>query len=353
MNQPEDYDVPTGHIPHPPSAEALFVRRVLVAAAIIVLLLALWRVSLVLILIFGGVLVAVVLRNLSEPLRRYLHIPDRLSLLITTAGLGIVIFVFFDLFGTLASQQFSSLVAQIPGAAEAARTWLNGTAIGREALSGLEGSSEAAIRLFGALPLAGGVLGGVGEIILILFVGIYFAADPPTYIAGVLRLVPPRRRARAGEILDAMGESLRKWLIGMTLDMLLLGVMTGLGMWMIGVPLPLALAVLSGVAVFVPYIGPFVAMIPGLLLALSVRPMLALYALIVYLIVLTIEGNISQPLLQRWTVSLAPVVNLLAILVFSPLFGIWGAVLATPLAVALSVLVQKVYIEDVLEGPGR
>jgi predicted PurR-regulated permease PerM len=101
--------------------------------------------------------------------------------------------------------------------------------------------------------------------------------------------------------------------------------------------------------VFVPYIGPAIATIPGLLLALSVRPMLALYAGIVYLIVLTIEGNISQPMLQRWTVSLPPVVNLLAILVFAPLFGLWGAVLATPLAVALWVLTQKVYIEDVLE----
>ena len=68
---------------------------------------------------------------------------------------------------------------------------------------------------------------------------------------------------------------------------------------------------------------------------------------------LTIEGNISQPLLQRWTVSLPPVVNLLAILVFAPLFGIWGAVLATPLAVALWVLIQKVYIEDVLDDRVR
>ena len=136
----------------------------------------------------------------------------------------------------------------------------------------MENSSEATVRLLGALPLAGGILGGIGEVILVIFVGIYFAADPPIYIAGVLRLVPPRRRLRARQILDAMGESLRKWLIGMTLDMLLLGVMTGIGMWLIGVPLPFALAVLSGVAVFVPYIGPLIATIPGLLLALSVSP---------------------------------------------------------------------------------
>ena len=349
----EDFDAPRGHIPHPQSAEALYVRRVLIAVLILVLLVVLWRVSLVLILVFGGVLVAVALRNLSEPLRRYLRIPDRLSLLIITVALGVVAFFFFAVFGRLAGQQFSALADQIPGAMRAARDWLNGYSIGREVLQAMENSSEATARLLGALPLAGGILGGIGEVILVIFVGIYFAADPPTYFAGVLRLVPPRRRLRARQILDAMSESLRKWLIGMTLDMLLLGVMTGIGMWLIGVPLPFALAVLAGVAVFVPYIGPLIATIPGLLLALSVRPLLALYAAIVYLIVLTIEGNISQPLLQRWAVSLPPVLNLLAILVFAPLFGIWGAVLATPLTVALSVLLQKVYIEDVLDDRVR
>jgi predicted PurR-regulated permease PerM len=348
MPQSDD-NVPHGHIPHAPSAEAVFVRRILVAALIVILLLALWRVSLVLILTFGGVLAAIALRNVSVPLGRILRLPDRVSVLIATVGIGLVVFGFFDLFGNMASDQFAALVSQIPGAVDSARAWLNGSVIGRQALSALEGSTAAAGQLLSALPLAGGILGGIGEVILIVVVGIYFAADPHTYVTGVLRLVPPRRRERARQILDVMGESLRKWLIAMTLDMLLLGVMTGVGMWLIGVPLPMALAVLSGVAVFVPYIGPAIATIPGLLLALSVSPTLALYATIVYLIVLTIEGNISQPMLQRWTVSLPPVVNLLAILVFAPLFGLWGAVLATPLAVALWVLTQKVYIEDVLE----
>ncbi|HEY0282123.1 MAG TPA: AI-2E family transporter, partial [Rhizomicrobium sp.] len=291
MPQSDD-NVPRGHIPHTPSAEVVFVRRILVAALIVVLLLALWRVSLVLILTFGGVLVAIALRNLSVPLGRVLRLPDRVSVLIATLGVGLVVVGFFDLFGTMASDQFAALISQIPGAVESARTWLNGTTIGREILSALENSTDAALRVLSALPLAGGILGVIGEVILVIAVGIYFAADPHTYIAGTLRLVPPRRRERARQIFDAMGLALRKWLTGMTLDMLLLGVMTGFGMWLIGVPLPMALAVLSGVAVFVPYIGPAIATVPGLLLALSVSPTLALYAAIVYLIVLTIEGNI-------------------------------------------------------------
>ena len=165
--------------------------------------------------------------------------------------------------------------------------------------------------------------------------------------------MPPRRRARAQEIVEAIGVALKNCLFGMTLDMLLLGVMTFIGLWAIGVPLPFALAVLSGAAVFVPYIGPAIATIPGLLLAFSVKPILAVWAALVYLVVLTIEAYVSQPLLQRWAVSLPAIFNLLAILVFAPLFGIWGAILATPLSVAVWVLVQKLYIEDVLEDRKR
>jgi len=111
-----------------------------------------------------------------------------------------------------------------------------------------------------------------------------------------------------------------------------------------------SLGVLTGVAVFVPYIGPAIATLPGVLLALSVSPTLALYAAIVYAVALTIEGNVTQPLLQRWAVSLSPVVNLLAIVAFGIIFGLWGAVLATPMTVALSVLIRMAYIEDVLEA---
>ncbi|MBV9692255.1 MAG: AI-2E family transporter, partial [Alphaproteobacteria bacterium] len=204
--------------------------------------------------------------------------------------------------------------------------------------------------LLQAIPLAGGVLGGLGEALLVLMVGIYLAADPGTYQKGVVRLFPPHRRLRVSHIMNATGDALQRWLMGMALDMLFVGTVTGVGLWLVGAPLPLALGLLTGVSVFVPYIGPLAAVIPGLLLALSVSPTLAFYAGLVYAVALTIEGNVTQPLLQRWAVSLSPVINLLAIVAFGIIFGVWGAVLATPLAVALSVLVRMGYIEDVLEA---
>jgi predicted PurR-regulated permease PerM len=342
------FDAPRGQIPHQPTPDAQFVRRVLIAALIVGLMLALWQVSLVLILLFGGIVVAVALRNIAGPMARKFRIPDRVALLITVLDLAAIAFAFFYFFGSLAGHQFSTLIDKLPGTINSAKGWLNESLIGRQLLGALYSNSSAS-RLIDALPLAGGVLGGLGEAALMIVVGIYLAADPPIYINGVLRLFPPRRRMRARQIIDAVGDAMRKWLFGMTLDMLMLGFMTFIGMSLIGVPLPFALAVMSGVAVFVPYIGPVIAMIPGLLLAFSESPIKALYAALVYLVVLTIEAYVSQPLFQRWAVSLPAIFNLLAILVFAPLFGVWGAILATPLAVALWVLIQMVYVEDVLD----
>lgn len=344
-----DFEAPRGSIPHQPTPDAVFVRRVLIAALVVVILLALWQVSLVLILTFGGIVVAVALRNIAAPVGRLLRVSDRVALLITVLDLSFIALGFAYFFGAMATHQFSALADRLPQTWQSIRAGLGDSLIGRQILGAMDSGGNPAERVLAALPLAGGILGGFGEALLMVIVGIYLAADPPAYIGGMLRLFPPRRRMRVHQVLDAIGEALQKWLFGMALDMLLLGVMTFIGMWLIGVPLPFALAVLSGVAVFVPYVGPAIAMIPGLLLAFSVKPVLALYAAGVYLVVLTIEAYISQPLLQRWAVSLPAIFNLLAILFFAPLFGIWGAVLATPLAVVFWVLVQKFYIEDVLD----
>jgi predicted PurR-regulated permease PerM len=352
MSEP-DFEAPHGSVPHQPSADSVFVRRVLLGGLAVGLLLALWQVSLVLILTFGGIVVAVALRNIAAPLGRWLRVPDQIALLITVLDVGFIALGFFYFFGAMASHQFSALVDRLPQTLESAKGWLDGSLLGRQIHVALDTSGNATERLTAALPVAGGILGGLGEALLMIVVGIYLAADPATYVNGMLHLVPPRRRMRTRQILDSVGVALQKWLFGMALDMLLLGVMTFIGLWAIGVPLPFALAVLSGVAVFVPYIGPAIATIPGLLLAFSVKPVLALYAAIVYVVVLTIEAYVSQPMLQRWAVSLPAIFNLLAILAFAPLFGIWGAILATPLAVVLWVLVQKIYIEDVLEDRKR
>ncbi len=268
--------------PQPPDSIGDFARKVLAGALIVAVLVAIWQINQVLVLGFGGIVVAVILRNMSAPIARYMRVSDHVALLITTLGLLGLAVAFFAVFGALAVGQFSALLNEIPGAIASGRHWLQSYTEGRWFLA-LLGNTQvpSGETLLQALPLAGGVVGGMGEALLVLLIGIYLAADPTTYVRGVVRLFPPGRRVRIGHMMDAMAAALRKWLIGMAFDMLFVGVVTGLGLWIVGVPLPFALAVLTGVSVFVPYIGPATATVPGVLLALSVSPTLALYAAIV------------------------------------------------------------------------
>jgi predicted PurR-regulated permease PerM len=337
--------------PPPDGSIVDFARRVLAGALIIAVLVALWMISQVLVLGFGGVVVAVVLRNMSAPVARALRVSGQIALLITTLGVAVLAIAFFAVFGTLVVDQFAALLKEIPSAVTTSRKWLQSYTEGRWLLVLLGHTPvPSGETLLQAIPLAGGVLGAFGEALLVILVGIYLAADPAPYVRDVVRLFPPHRRLRTAHIMNAMATALQRWLIGMALDMLFVGIATGLGLWIVGVPQPFALGVLTGVSVFVPYIGPAISSLLGLLLALSVSPTLALYAAIVYAIALTVEGNVTQPLLQRWAVSLSPVLNLLAIVAFGIIFGPWGAVLGTPMAVAMSVLVRMAYVEDILEG---
>jgi predicted PurR-regulated permease PerM len=328
-----------------------FIFKVLFVALVVVLLAAIYTVSLVFILSFGAIIVAAALNNLAAPLARNLHIPHRLALAIATLAILFVVGSFLLAFGAQAADQFTALAARLPQAWVRAREWLAEWALGRSLLNFIDSLPANGINnILSALPLAGGVLGWLANAAFILVIGIYIAADVKTYVDGAILILPPSRRQRARVILDAAGYDLRKWLIAMALDMLFLGVVTALGLWVIGAPFPFSLGAITGVAVFVPYIGPILSMIPGLLLALSVSPDRAVYALIVYVVALQLEGNISLPLLQRWTVHMPPAVTLLAIVAFGLLFGIWGVLLATPLAVVTMTIVRMAYVEDFLKA---
>jgi predicted PurR-regulated permease PerM len=290
---------------------------------------------------------------MAAPVAERLRISQHLALGLTTVASFLVSIAFLAAFGTRAADQFTLLAAQLPGAWEETRNWLDSWELGRWLLTiGEDAAVAAASTVISALPLASGVLGWIANIALILVMGIYLAADPQTYVDGAISLFPPTRRKRARQIIIAAGADLRKWLIAMTLDMLFLGTLVGVGLYMIGVPVAFALGILSGLSVFVPYVGPIVATVPGLLIALSVSPTLALSAAAVYIVSQQLEGNVALPLLQRWTVSMPPAVSLMAIVAFGLLFGVWGVLLATPLAVVTIRIVRMAYVEDVLEERG-
>jgi predicted PurR-regulated permease PerM len=108
------------------------------------------------------------------------------------------------------------------------------------------------------------------------------------------------------------------------------------------------LGLIAALLSFVPYIGPIVSVIPAVFVALADTPTKVLYVIIVYVAVQILESNLITPLIQEQTVSLAPVVLVAAQLLMGVLVGVVGVFIATPLAVVCIVLVQMLYVEDVL-----
>ena len=178
---------------------------------------------------------------------------------------------------------------------------------------------------------------------------IYFAANPTLYIKGLVTLVPQHRRARTYDVLDKVAHVLRWWFLGQLIDMAVVGIVTVIGLALIGMPMPLALGVLAGVLTFVPYFGAILAAIPALAIALGQSFHMAILTAIVFAICHVVEGYVVSPLVQDRMVRLPPALLILSMTFIGSLFGPMGVVMATPMAAAGLVLVSEFYVVDVLK----
>lgn len=331
------------------SSPASFAKRVLIIAAIVALGLILWRLSQILMLAFAGFVVAMVLRAIAEPLARVTGLAHRWALAAVVLSLLSLIAAGFWVFGDRLAGQFDQIAAQVPAAWRRAREWIEQYQSGRYVLDSLSGTFVGSGEAGGVLArLASGTFGAVADVAIVLVVGLYLAAEPKLYRRGLLKLTPPSARARIGGASDAIVTALKRWLLGQGVAMLAVGFMTGIGLWLLGIPMALGLAILAGVLEFVPYVGPFLAAVPAVLIAFAASPLDALYVLLLYWGVQQVENWALVPLIQKWTVDLPPALAILSIVTFGVLFGVPGIVVAAPLMIVVMILVQKLYIEGIL-----
>jgi predicted PurR-regulated permease PerM len=325
-----------------------------VAAAVIALLFAISRVAQILLLIFASLLLALFLRTLADFISRHTPFSVGWSLAaVVLALLGAAVLV-LALYGPAIADGFYQLSRQLPTALDRLRNGLGPFAWGPVALDALSRAGKALTnpqqlsKIAGIFSTAFGALGGL---LVVIVLGLYFAAEPKLYIRGTARLFPPERRERVREAFDRIGHALRWWLIGQIAAMLAVGLLTGIGLAILGVPFAFILALVAAVLDFAPNVGPLVAAVPAVMVGFSQGGSTALYVALLYLVIQGLEGYLITPFIQRRTVSLPPALLLSAQLVMGAGFGILGLLLAPPLAVAAMVLVQMLYMRDVLGEP--
>jgi predicted PurR-regulated permease PerM len=185
-------------------------------------------------------------------------------------------------------------------------------------------------------------------VVYVLFVSLYFAFSPDVYRRGVLALVPPARRPRAEQVIGALAAALRRWIGAQLITMTALGIASGIGLRLLGIPLAFALGLLAGLLLFVPYLGSILSAIPALLIALTVSPMHMLYVALLYVGIHLAEGYLLSPLLQRRAVDTPALLVLGSQLIAGALWGILGLMFATPIVATVLVVVRMLYVEDTL-----
>ncbi len=332
----------------PDERDRRFIRRIAILAIALGLGVFLYKITDLLLLVFGSIMGAVLLSAVAD------WIAAR-SGLRRGAGLGIAILLLLAamaltgwLFGSEVSRQYGELGTRLPGDWERVRAGLAGGPLGHVMLEGASHIAQGGR----VATLAAGAGLGAGEILvnfLIVLVGaLFLSAQPRLYRDGAVLLAPPPYRGVVGDALDDCGRTLRLWLLTQVVLMTTMGTLVGIGLEISGLPSAAALGLLAGLSEFIPYVGPTLAMVPAIVIALAGGGGSVWGVLATYVLVRMFQSNFITPLVQRRVVSVPPAMTLFVILAFGFAFGTYGLFFSAPLLVVAYTLVGRLYLRETL-----
>ncbi len=353
-------------------------RWLLSAAVLIILLAATWEVHSTLLLVLSSIILVVLF---TMPIRFFVRRGMRRTpaTLISIFGiLGIVVLLAMVALPSLL-QQFTTLAVDIQqGVGQAVSQWdeiqtapldselrLQNTFLVSvqeflkntfqlESLDDLIG--EVTKQLGGALgqlggsviPVVSGVASSILSVVIVLFLSLYLLAEPRMYEEGAIKLFPLWYRDRVRYIIDRIDFTLRLWLQGQLLLMMIVGVLTWIGLTILGIEQAAALGVLAGLFSFVPNFGPIAALIPAIAVGFAQAPQSIGWIIVIIYGTSFLQSQVIAPLVFKESINLPPVLVLIGQIFAAVFLGFLGIMLAVPIIAILMILVQEVYVKDVL-----
>jgi predicted PurR-regulated permease PerM len=316
-----------------------------IIALIVLILLFIGATFNVMLLLLAGVLIAVFFRGLSGLIQRKTSWKEGICLAISIIGTLLIIALIFWLIGAKIQSQVTELSQTLPKTIENAKSQLSKSQLGQTVVQRLSSPKAQKNMQTMAQTFFKSSFGILGDLYVVLFIGIFFTVAPKDYQKGLVKLVPVKGRKKANDVMEKLGTNLKKWLKGQLFAMLVVFALTAIGLAIIGVPLWLVLALIAGILNFIPNFGPLIAMVPAVLVGLMESPSTALWVAILYILIQVAESNFITPMVQHKMIDIPPALVIIAQLFIAPLTGGWGLVLATPLMVVVLTLVQELYVK--------
>ena len=335
------------------SARHEFVTRAVTVILLVAAAALIWYAGEVLLLTFGGLLLAVLLDSFAEWLSGFAGLRRGWAF-------AIVVISLFVLAGLTAwevvphvADQISGLIHSFPQTLARMQRYLNGRDWGRTLLQHLPDMLGSANLTGDLSTFAKKASEGVIGLVVVAVVGLYAGANPTLYERGVLKLFPDEHRDRAREVLGGVIHTLRWWMLGQLVPMIAVGIATLVAFELMDVQPAFTLSLFTGAMIFIPYIGSLIAFGVVLLLVLVQGLTKVLYVTVFFLAIHVAEGYLLTPNVQKRAVYLPPALTIVTEVLMGLLLGFLGFALATPLTAAALVLVRMLYLHEAPESQGR
>ncbi|MEP6611327.1 MAG: AI-2E family transporter [Mucilaginibacter sp.] len=315
--------------------------------AVVAILILIARVAFgILLMALAGCLISVYFHGLGDIIERKTKWRRWVCMLISIGGSFIILGFLFWFMGSKIQAQVSQLSDTLPHTISNAKLKLAETPLGRKVLEATSGGNSDKI-FATAGKFFSTSFGILGNMYIILFLGIFFTANPSLYKDGLILLIPPNQKDLARNIINRTSLSLKGWLKGTMISMVLLSILMPIGLSIMGIPLALVLGLLAGILVIVPNFGSLAAMIPGVLLALTIGTDTAIIVALIYIGVQTLVQNIIAPIIQKKMINMPPALTIIGQLVMGVLGGAMGIIMAMPALAVMMIFVDEMYVKRI------
>jgi predicted PurR-regulated permease PerM len=317
-----------------------------ILALLVVVMLLMKTLLNLLLLTLAAIIFAVYFHGFAHLIRKYLGAGNKWSLALSIIINLLIIGLFTWFVGYRLQGQVAALAETLPNTIDNAKNRLDQTTLGSKILDYMNrsGNTEKTVQI--ARRFFSSTFGILSDVYIILLMGIFFTAAPLLYKKGIVKLMPARAKNRAEQLLNELHEVLSNWLKGEIFGFMFIAVLTGLGLWALGMPLILTLALIAGLLNFIPNFGPFIALVPAVLLALMEGTNTALLVVGLYTLIQVVQSAVTQPLIQEKMIKLPPALIIFGQVAMGLLAGFWGVLLATPVVALLMTVVNRLYVQQ-------